>query len=448
MKELIIIGGGLSGSEAAWQAAERGIKVRLFEMRPICETGAHATAFLGELVCSNSLGSDLPDRASGILKREMERMGSLLMTCARETSVPAGGCLAVDRDGFAELITQRIEEHPNIELVREELTEIPDQPTIIASGPLTSPGLSEAIGAFGGQEHLYFYDAISPIIQLDSIDMDKAFRASRYGRGEQEEGDYINCALNKEEYYAFVDELVKAERIELESFEQDIKTGVRAGMHTYFEGCMPVEILAERGVDTMAYGPMRPVGIDDPRTKRWAHAVLQLRQDNLAGSCFNMVGFQTNLKFPEQKRVFAMIPGLENAEYLRYGQMHRNTFINAPELLRPTLQANTRDDLFFAGQITGVEGYAGNIATGVLAGINASRFLNGEAPWVLPPTTLLGALCHYVTHAEPKGFQPMKANLGILPPLETTKRLGKRERAAAHAERAMADLETYLVKNP
>lgn len=452
MHPLTIIGGGLAGTEAAFQAAERGVKVTLFEMRPHQQTGAHTTNDLAELVCSNSLGSDLPDRSGGLLKVEMERLGSLLMPCARRAAVPAGGCLAVDRAAFSAEVTKALDDHPNITIVREEVTEIPDTPTIIASGPLTSPALSTALATFGGEDHLFFYDAISPIVSEDSIDMDLAFRASRYGRGENEEGDYINCPLNHEEYEHFVNELVAAERIELESFEADIDSGVRAGLHAYFEGCLPIEIIAARGPKSLSFGPMRPVGLDDPRTGRWPAAVLQLRQDNLAGTCFNMVGFQTNLKFPEQKRVFALIPGLANAEYLRYGQMHRNTFIHAPKLLRPTLQARVRDDLFFAGQITGVEGYAGNIATGLIAGINAARHLNGQAPLVLPPDTMIGALCHYVTHADEADFQPMKANFGILPKLPFAPNgkpiKGKRPRAAAHAERALASLERFLDENP
>ncbi|HXF86653.1 MAG TPA: methylenetetrahydrofolate--tRNA-(uracil(54)-C(5))-methyltransferase (FADH(2)-oxidizing) TrmFO [Anaerolineales bacterium] len=444
MTDLIIIGGGLAGSEAAWQAAQRGIQVRLFEMRPYIQTGAHQTSDLAELVCSNSLGSNLPDRASGLLKNELRLLGSLLLECAESTSLPAGGALAVDRELFARKVTQHIEAHPNIEIVREEVKEIPDTPTIIASGPLTSPALSQAIATLSGEEHLYFFDAIAPIVQADSINMEIAFRASRYGTGEQEEGDYINCPLTKEEYYRFVEELLKAERIELRSFEEAIKSGVKAGH--FFEGCLPVEIIAERGLEALAFGPMRPVGLKDPRTGKRPYAVVQLRQDNLAGSLYNMVGFQTNLKYPEQKRVFRMIPGLEHAEFVRYGQMHRNTFIAAPKLLRPTLQHIVRDDLFFAGQITGVEGYMGNIATGLLAGWNAARLLRGEPLITLPQTTMLGALCHYVTHANLKDFQPMKANFGILPPLEGGEKIGKRERGRAYAERALADLNLVLSK--
>jgi methylenetetrahydrofolate--tRNA-(uracil-5-)-methyltransferase len=442
MTDLLIVGGGLAGSEAAYQAAQRGLRVRLYEMRPAVSTGAHQTPDLAELVCSNSLGSNLPDRASGVLKNELRLLGSLLLECAEEASLPAGGALAVDRELFARLVTERIEKNPNIEVVREEVKEIPTTPTILASGPLTSPALSQSIAVLSGEEHLFFFDAIAPVVNADSINMDIAFRASRYGTGDQEEGDYVNCPFTKEEYYTFVDALLRAERIELRSFEEAIKGGVKAGH--FFEGCLPVEIIAERGVDSLAFGPMRPVGLRDPRTGKRPYAVVQLRQDNLAGSLYNLVGFQTNLKYPEQKRVFRLIPGLENAEFVRYGQMHRNTFIASPKLLRPTLQHIRRDDLFFAGQITGVEGYMGNIATGLLAGINAARVHHREEPLMLAQTTMLGALCYYITHADLKDFQPMKANFGILPPLETTAKIGKRERGKAYAERALRDLASAL----
>ena len=442
MTDLIIIGGGLAGSEAAFQAAQRELKVRLYEMRPLAQTGAHQTQDLAELVCSNSLGSNLPDRASGLLKNEVRMLGSLLLDCAESASLPAGGALAVDREYFARLVTERIENHPNIEVIREEVQEIPRTACIIASGPLTSPALSKAIAALSHADHLFFFDAIAPVIHADSINMQVAFRASRYGTGEQEEGDYINCPLTWEEYHRFIDELLKAERIELRSFEEAIKSGVKAGH--FFEGCLPIEIIAERGIDSLAFGPMRPVGLKDPRTGKRPYAVVQLRQDNLAGSLYNLVGFQTNLKYSEQKRVLRLIPGLENAEFLRYGQMHRNTFIASPRLLRPTLQHIHRDDLFFAGQITGVEGYMGNIATGLLAGMNAARLHHHEEPVTLPQTTMLGALCHYVTHADLKDFQPMKANFGILPPLEDTGKTGKRERGKLYAERALADLSFVL----
>jgi methylenetetrahydrofolate--tRNA-(uracil-5-)-methyltransferase len=450
MTDLIVIGGGLAGSEAAWQAAQRGLKVRLFEMRPTLQTGAHQTHDLAELVCSNSLGSNLPDRASGLLKNEARLLGSMLVECAEEAALPAGGALAVDRELFARKVTERIESHPNIGIVREEVKEIPESLTIVASGPLTSPALSQSIAKLSSEEHLFFFDAIAPVIHADSINMEIAYRASRYGVHNSssttdsetvvDEGDYINCPFSKDAYYAFVDALMQAERIELRSFEDAIKSGVKAGQ--FFEGCLPIEIIAERGLDSLAYGPMRPVGLRDPRTGKRPHAVVQLRQDNLAGSLYNLVGFQTNLKFPEQKRVLRMIPGLENAEFLRYGQMHRNTFIASPKLLRPTLQAIQRNNLFFAGQVTGVEGYMGNIATGLLAGINAARLFHGEEPITLPQTTMLGALCHYVTHASLKDFQPMKANFGIMPALAT--KINKRERGKAYAERALEELKLTM----
>ena len=437
MSRLIVIGGGLAGTEAAWQAAERGVEVTLYEMRPLRNTLAHVTDQLGELICSNSLGSNLPDRASGLLKAELRLLDSFILRCADETAVPAGGALAVDRDRFAALITERIEQHPRITLVREEVKTIPAEPCIIASGPLTADDLARDIARLTGQQHLYFYDAIAPIVEADSIDMTIAFRQSRYGRAAEEEapGDYINCPFNQAEYEAFIEALITAERIELREFErEDAK---------FFEGCLPIEVLAKRGVESLAFGPMRPIGLRDPRTGKRPHAVVQLRQDNLAGTLYNIVGFQTNLKWPDQKRVFRMIPGLASAEFLRYGMMHRNTFINAPTLLNATMQFRYRDDLFFAGQITGVEGYIGNAATGLVAGLNAARLLRGEAPVTVPPTTMLGALCHYITHAEPKDFQPMKANFGIMPELENVPR-GKRDRARAYSQRAMDALKVFM----
>ena len=447
MPDLIVIGGGLAGCEASLQAAQRGLKVRLYEMRPNVSTGAHHSADLAELVCSNSLGSNLPDRASGALKNEMRAIGSILLECAQEASLPAGAALAVDRERFAQLVTQRVRSHPNIEIVREEIKEIPSTPTVIASGPLTSQRLAQSIAALSGEDHLFFFDAIAPIVMADTINMSVAFRASRYGKNsdEQDEGDYINCPFTKDEYYPFVEALLSAERIELRSFEEAIRSGIKAGH--FFEGCLPVEIIAERGKDSLAYGPMRPVGLKDPRTGKRPYAVVQLRQDNLAGSLYNLVGFQTNLKFPEQMRVLRLIPGLENAEFAQYGQMHRNTFIASPKLLRPTLQYKGRDDLFFAGQITGVEGYAGNIATGLLAGMNAARLLQGQTPFTLPQTTMIGSLCHYITHADMKDFQPMKANFGILPPLEGGQRLNKRERVKAYAERSLQTLENFFTND-
>jgi methylenetetrahydrofolate--tRNA-(uracil-5-)-methyltransferase len=440
MSEVTVVGGGLAGSEAAWQLAERGHDVQLFEMRPGLSTGAHNTQQLAELVCSNSLGSQLPDRAPGVLLAELEHMGSMLIECARVTEVPAGGALAVDRSAFAANVTERLERHPRIDIVREEMPSVPDGIAIIATGPLTSPKMSDELAKLSGEEHLYFFDAISPIVEAQSIDRSIAFRASRYGRGVREEGDYINCPLTEDEYLEFVQALLGAERIPLRSFESAISGGVRAGMHHYFESCLPLEILAERGEMTLAYGPLRPVGLLDPRMGTRPYAVVQLRQDDLAGDLYNLVGFQTNLRVGEQRRVLRMIPGLEHARFARYGQMHRNTFMNSPQLLLATLQFRSRDDLFFAGQITGVEGYMGNIATGLLAGVNAARRADGEVPFVLPSETMLGALCHYITHAAPKNFQPMKANFGILPPLPPGKRMNRRERARAHAERANSSL--------
>ncbi len=441
MTNLTVIGGGLAGSEAAWQAAERGLSVALYEMRPATSTGAHTTDYLAELVCSNSLGSNLPDRASGVLKNELRRMGSMLLECAEAAAVPAGAALAVDRDVFARLVTERIQNHPGIRVIRKEHTAIPDGLTIIASGPLTSPAMTDAISRLTGESNLFCFDAIAPIVAHDSIDMSVAFRASRREHS-VEGGDYINCPLNREQYYAFVAALLGAERIELRSFEEAIRSGVKAGH--FFEGCLPVEIIAGRGKDSLAFGPLRPVGLKDPRTGRRPFAVVQLRQDNLAGNLYNMVGFQTNLKYPEQKRVFGIIPGLEHAEFHRYGQMHRNTFIESPKVLLPSLQTASRPDLFFAGQLTGMEGYLSNIASGLLAGVNAARIHHGQEPMVLPETTMLGALAHYVSHADPKDFQPMKSNFGILPPLAGADRMGKRERAAACAGRALVDLEAYL----
>lgn len=439
---ITIIGGGLSGSEAAWQLAEQNIQVNLYEMRPSNPTGAHLSGDLAELVCSNSLGSNLPDRASGVLKNELRALNSMLLECAEATALPAGAALAVDREAFAKLVTEKINAHPNIQVIREEVKDIPNTPVIVASGPLTSDSLSKSIAQLSGEEHLFFFDAIAPIVHAESINMQIAFRASRYDKGDQDEGDYINCPFTKEGYYDFVNALKQAERIELRSFEDAIRSGIKAGQ--FFEGCLPIEIIAERGEDSLAFGPMRPIGLRDPKTNKRPYAVVQLRQDNLAASLYNLVGFQTNLKFPEQRKVLRMIPGLENAEFERYGQMHRNTFIASPKLLRPTLQHITRHNLFFAGQITGVEGYMGNIATGLLAGINAARLLQHKNLITLPQETMLGALCHYVTHADLKDFQPMKANFGILPELILNKKIGKRERAQLYAERAKASLNEYL----
>ncbi len=435
-QKVVVIGGGLAGTEAAWQLAQRNHPVTLYEMRPKKTTGAHVSNRLAELVCSNSLGSKLPDRATGVLQNEMKVLGCLLLQCAEDSAVPAGGALAVDRERFAELVTEKISNHPNITLIREEVTSIDlDQPTIVATGPLTSIALGEEIAKLTGQEYLYFYDALSPIVVADTIDMNIAFQANRYDRGDNEEGDYINCPMDKEQYYRFVSALQNAEVITLRDFE-------REDPH-FFEGCLPIEQLAKRGNDTLAFGPMRPIGLRNPHTGDRPYAVVQLRRDNLAGSLYNIVGFQTNIKWGEQKEVLKLIPGLENADFVRFGQMHRNTFINAPTLLHPTMQFRTQEKLYFGGQITGVEGYVGNVATGFMAALNLSRQLNGLSEWIPSQETMLGALCYYVTHTEPKDFQPMKANFGILPSLGV-KIKGKQQRKQAYAERARDAMQKSL----
>ncbi len=439
-RPITVIGGGLAGSEAAWQAARLGAEVRLCEMRPSVQTPAHTTGYLAELVCSNSLGSDALNRAPGLLKAELRRLGSFILDMADAHRVPAGSALAVDREGFAAAVTAQLEAHPRITLIREEVTAIPeDGIVIIASGPLTSPALTQALRAWTGAEALYFYDAIAPIVDVNTINFDVAFRASRYDRGEQDGGDYINCPMTQEEYERFVTALVGAERIPLRDFERD-------DPH-FFEACLPVEVLAQRGPNALAFGPLRPVGLRDPRTGKRPYAVVQLRQDDAAGGLYNLVGFQTNLRYGEQERVFRLIPGLENAVFVRHGAMHRNTYINAPRLLTPTLQFKTRATLLCAGQIAGLEGYVGNVMGGWLAGINAARVAQEAAPITLPPTTMGGALIAYITQADPENFQPMKANFGLLPPLEEAKR-GKRARGEAHAHRALADLESWQATLP
>lgn len=432
---VIVIGGGLAGTEAAWQLAERGFHVDLYEMRPVRSTGAHITNQLAELVCSNSFGSKLADRASGVLKNELDMLGSLLLRCAEQAALPAGGALAVDRDAFAASVTEAISNHPGITLIRAEMPSIPETPTIIASGPLTSSALAGEIGQLTSQDHLYFYDAIAPIVSAESIDMSIAFRASRYERGDEAEGDYINCPMNREEYEQFVNAVLAADTIELRDFELN-------DPH-FFEGCLPIEQIAARGRDSLAYGPMRPVGLRDPRTGKRPYAVVQLRQDNLIGSLYNLVGFQTNMRWGQQEAVLRLIPGLQNAEFMRMGMMHRNTFINSPTLLNPTMQFRSREDLFFAGQITGVEGYMGNVATGLVAGLNMARYLHGQALWIPPQDTMLGAMCHYVTHADPKEFQPMKANFGIMPELAEPIK-DKRLRYGAYATRALNSMRSSL----
>ncbi len=435
MPDLIVIGGGLAGSEAAWQAAEQGLEVVLYEMRPRRMTPAHTSGQLAELVCSNSLGSNRVDRASGLLKEELRHLKSLIIACADVTALPAGQALAVDREAFAALVTERIQAHPRITLCREEVTELPiGQPVVIATGPLTSPALAEAIAALTGAESLYFYDAMAPIVTAESVNMEIAFRASRYGAGD-EEGDYLNCPMNRQQYERFVQELVNAETFPLRDFEREDPR--------FFEACLPIEVLARRELNALAFGPLKPVGLIDPHTGRRPYAVVQLRQDNRAATLYNLVGFQTNLKWSEQERVFRLIPGLEQAEFVRFGQMHRNTFLNGPALLHPTMQFRQREGLFFAGQITGTEGYIGSVASGLVAGLNAARWVAGRRPLTFPPTTLIGALCRYVSTPAPGDFQPMKANFGLLPPLDPPIR-NKRERYAAYARRALADLEAFL----
>lgn len=422
-----VIGGGLAGSEAAWQLARQGVAVRLYEMRPGRSTEAHRTDGLAELVCSNSLRSASLEAAVGLLKEEMRRLGSLVMAAADTARVPAGLALAVDREVFSHYITQALMTHPLVEVRREEVQDLPRGVTIIASGPLTSPALSERLRALFGSEYLYFYDAISPVVTAESINTTIAFKASRYDHGE----DYLNCPLTREEYYRLVDAILAAEKVPEKEFERCL----------YFEGCLPIEEMARRGRDTLAYGPMKPVGLSDPRTGQRPYAVVQLRQDDRAGTLWGMVGFQTKMTYPEQRRVFRLIPGLEQAEFVRLGSLHRNTFIDSPRLLRATLQFRRRDDLFFAGQMVGVEGYLESAATGLLAGLNASRLVKGEPLLVAPPTTSLGSLLVYITHEERREFQPMNANYGLFPPLP--RRLRGREKKAALAERALQDLATW-----
>lgn len=432
-KHLTIVGGGLAGTEAAWQAAKLGIRVSLYEMRPEKTTPAHVSKQLAELVCSNSLGSNLANKAGGLLKAELRGFDSLILACAEETAIPAGSSLAVDRELFAEKVTSKIEQHPEITLVRKEVREIPESACIIATGPLTSSSLADAIGRLSGEKYLYFYDALSPIVSSNSIDMEFAYRASRYNKGTEAEGDYINCPMTKDQYDVFFEALISAEQISLRDFEQEDAN--------FFEGCLPVEVMAKRNKDTLRFGPMRPVGLADPKTGNRPYAVLQLRQDDIAGTLYNIVGFQTNLRWGEQRRVLRMVPGLENAEFMRYGMMHRNTYIHSPELLQPTMQYRGRADLLFAGQIVGVEGYMGNAASGLVAGINAARLLNGDHPVIFPTNTMIGALCHYVTHADSKSFQPMKANFGLLPMPEN--RMKKAERYQYYSRRALTRMRRF-----
>lgn len=430
--EVKVIGAGLAGSEAALQLAKRGIKVKLYEMRPKKSTGAHVTDKFAEFVCSNSLGSADCSNASGLLKKEMQILGGELINIAYDCALPAGGALAIDREGFSQKVTEKICAEKNIEVIREEITEIPDGVVIMASGPLTSEPLANSIKEFTQSEHLHFFDAIAPIVEYDSIDFSKAFMASRYDKGE---ASYINCPMNKEEYERFYNILINAPKIELKSFEKGAK---------FFESCLPIEVLASRGVDTLRFGPMKPVGLVDKRTGIENYAVVQLRQDNSAKTLYNLVGFQTNLKWGAQKELLHSIPGLENANIVRYGVMHRNTFINSPKLLNATLQTRKRPDLFFAGQITGTEGYTESIASGLLAGINAARYLAGMELLELPKETMLGALTHYISDEEHTKFQPINSNWGLVPPVELPKkeRKNKKLKAELISKRSVEVLES------
>lgn len=429
-KQVTVIGGGLAGAEAAWQLARRSVPVRLFEKRPHRPTPVHTTDLLAELVCSNSLRSDRESNAHGLLKGEMRKLGSLIMSAASEARVPAGQALAVDREVFASRVTQAISAIPEITLVREEIESIPeDGIVVVATGPLTSEALSVSISAFTGQDHLYFYDAVSPVVEADTIDQTKVFRASRYGKGGD---DYINCPLNEEEYGRFYAAILSAATTDLHEIDKRL----------FFESCLPIEVMARRGGDTLRFGPMKPVGLVDPRTGREPFAVVQLRQDNLAASLFNLVGFQNQLRWGEQRRVLRLIPGLEQAEFARYGMIHRNTYINAPAVLKPTLQTRQRDDLLFAGQISGVEGYTESAASGLLAGINAARLALGSDPEVAPRTTALGSLAHYISFSNPVNYQPSNISFGLLPDLDRPIR-NKRERRQAIVQRALVDIETF-----
>ena len=436
MNKIIIVGAGMAGAEAAWQAASRGIAVDLYEMRPVKNTPAHKTDLFAELVCSNSLRGAGLENAVGVLKEEMRRLGSIIMEAADATKVPAGGALAVDRLGFSRYITDKVSSHPLINVIHKELTEIPYEEgavTIVASGPLTDGALAEDIGRLCNQKYLYFYDAAAPIVTLESVNMEKAWKASRYGKGE---AAYINCPMSKEEYLHFWTELVNSEKAETHNFEKEI----------FFEGCMPVEEMASRGEDTLLFGPLKPVGLENPADGKLPYAVVQLRQDNAEGTLYNIVGFQTHLKWPEQRRVFGLIPGLENAEFVRFGVMHRNTFINSPELMRPTLQFGSNDNLLFAGQMTVVEGYVESASSGLVAGINAARICQGLEPVVFPAETAHGALCHYITTAPAKHFQPMNVNFGIMSPVKERIR-DKKLKKQRIAERALAVLESFKQEN-
>jgi methylenetetrahydrofolate--tRNA-(uracil-5-)-methyltransferase len=427
--KVTVIGAGLAGSEAAWQIASQGVPVTLYEMRPVRKTPAHITDKFAELVCSNSLRANGLTNAVGVLKEEMRRMNSLILASADKHAVPAGGALAVDRDGFSGEVTSALRNHPLIEVRNEEVQELPDGIVVVASGPLTSPALSDHLQQLLGETYLYFYDAAAPIVEKDSIDMSKVYLASRYDKGE---AAYLNCPMTEEEFDTFYEALITAETAPVKEFEKEI----------YFEGCMPIEVMAKRGKQTVLFGPMKPVGLINPHTGKLPYAVVQLRQDNAAGTLFNLVGFQTHLKWGEQKRVFSLIPGLEHAEFVRYGVMHRNTFINSPKLLKPTYQFKKRETLFFAGQMTGVEGYVESAASGLIAGINAGRLARGEELLIFPQETALGSMAHYITSADFQHFQPMNANFGLFPPL-TERMKNKKLKNEMLAKRALETIQNF-----
>jgi methylenetetrahydrofolate--tRNA-(uracil-5-)-methyltransferase len=435
VKEIFVIGGGLAGVEAAWQAAENGVKVKLYEMRPVVSTPAHRTEKLAEIVCSNSLKSDEVGSAPYLLKEELRRGKSLVIQAAMETKVPAGAALAVDRDKFATLITERIEAHPNIELVREEMTEIPaDAISVICTGPLTSEALTNDIMKLTGNDQLYFYDAIAPIVAADSIDMNIAFKAARYGKGGD---DYINCPFDRDQYEVFYNALVEAKSVPLKRFEDT----------RWFESCLPIEEAARRGVDTLRFGPMKPKGLPDPKTGYEPYAAVQLRQENLMADAYGLVGFQNHLRYGEQERVLKLVPGLENAEFLQFGQIHRNTYINSPQVINASLQVKAKENLFFAGQITGVEGYVESVATGWLAGLNAARLAKGQPMITAPVSSSIGALCHYVSNTETKNFQPVNITFALLEPLPAElrkKHRNKRERHLIQVEMALEVWDGFM----
>ena len=433
-KELVIIGGGLAGTEAAWQAARQGVRVRLYEMRPKVPTPVHKTDGLAELVCSNSLGSKDPLNASGVLKEEMRRMGSLVIQVGDETMLPAGSALAVDRIEFSKKITKEMDNHPNIQIVREEVPDIPKEGiTLVASGPLTSERMAESLQYLTRTDRLFFYDSIAPIIDAESINSDQTFLASRYNKGG---ADYINCPMTREEYNQFHKTLLSAERVSTKSFEKT----------PYFEGCIPIEVMAERGRETLSFGPMKPVGLVDPRTGKRPHAVVQLRRENAFGSCYNMVGFQTKLTWPEQRRVFRTIPGLAQAEFLRYGSLHRNTFINAPFVVKNTLQVRRKPSVLLAGQLVGVEGYVESAAMGLIAGVNGARLIKGEEPISPPDTTAHGSLLAYLTRSSPRHFQPINISFGLFPPTPEVVR-DKHTRRKEIGRRAIEDMNRWCSQN-